>query len=250
MERLQQAELQQSEISREPPLFIMEQDVLRFASDHYGKHPKGKGAWNGRQIRNAFTIAASLARHEAEQPGLVGTGFQPQLRYSHFQAVERLTEEHDRFRAHVLGGDDSRKARLNEERDDDYEGYEEEEQVSNIVGQLKLARLFYMNQQASPYPREGNLGTGLSGYTQPPLPGQPVVLGHAQSHMNHAQQQFAISQEARPPNFAAHSQAQGQYIVPQQNNPPRPFGVARSPPPIQSTSQTPSQFTDQPLVGP
>ncbi|KAI3395537.1 hypothetical protein diail_1254, partial [Diaporthe ilicicola] len=121
---LQESEQQQYEAgSGERPLFIVEADVMKFAVEHCTKHPKGKGAWNGRQIRNAFLVAAALARQEAEQPGLdASSGFQPQLRSSHFQEVEKLIEEYHSFRAHVLGGDDSRRARLNEERDDDYEG--------------------------------------------------------------------------------------------------------------------------------
>lgn len=143
IKRLQQAEQQHHEVSGEPPLFIMEKDILRFAADHYSKHPKGKGAWNGRQIRNAFIVAASVARYEAEQLG--HDGCQPQLRYSHFQEVEKLTREYDRFRAHVLGGDDSHRARLNEERDDDYEGDEEERRR---VSQVELMRILYAAQQA------------------------------------------------------------------------------------------------------
>ena len=147
IERLKQTEQQQHEVSASPKMYIMEQDILKFAEDHYNKYPKGKGAWNGRQIRNAFIIAASLARYEAEQPGLAGTDFQPQLRYSHFQEVEKLTDEYNRFRTHVLGGDDSRKAFLNEERDDDFGDNDDKEKVSDIVNRLKLARYFYMDQQ-------------------------------------------------------------------------------------------------------
>jgi hypothetical protein len=119
IQRLQEAEKQQEEVSGEPKLFVVERDILRFATDHCNKHPKGKGAWNGRQIRNAFLIASSLARHEAAQVN--EKDFQPQLRYAHFEEVEKMYKEYDNFRFRVLGGDDARKARLNEERDDDFE---------------------------------------------------------------------------------------------------------------------------------
>jgi hypothetical protein len=144
--RLQQAEQQHHEASGEPPLCLSEQDILRFANDHYNKHPKGKGAWNGRQIRNAFTVAAALARHEAEQLGLGAISAHPQLRYEHFQEVEKLTREYDRFRAQLLGGDDSTKALLFQERDDDYEG--EDEEGSGKVSQVELMRILYAAQQA------------------------------------------------------------------------------------------------------
>ncbi|KAK0625446.1 hypothetical protein B0T17DRAFT_532828 [Bombardia bombarda] len=147
IQRLRQAEQQQHAVSGEPPLFIMEPDILKFAADHCAKHPKGKGAWNGRQIRNAFSVAAALARYEAEQPGLAESGFQPQLRYSHFREVEQRTAEYSRFRAHVLGGDDSRKARLNEERDDDFEDEQMEPSRPDIASHLKQARMIYAVQQ-------------------------------------------------------------------------------------------------------
>ncbi|KAF7546442.1 hypothetical protein G7Z17_g8435 [Cylindrodendrum hubeiense] len=119
IDRLKQAEQQQSQMSDERPLVIVEDDILQFVADHWEKHPKGKGAWNGRQIRNAFVVAAGLARDEAEQQS---TDFQPQLRYSHFKQVEKIQDEYAQIRKNVLGKDDSRQALLNEERDDDYEG--------------------------------------------------------------------------------------------------------------------------------
>jgi hypothetical protein len=161
--RLREAEAQQSRVSGEPELDVREEEVMRFARDHCAKHPKCKGAWNGRQIRNAFLVAASLARHEAEEKqqkleekkkkeekkekekakdktsaeaaagevaaaegskttaAAATTMVRPALKYSHFKEVEKLTREFARFRAHVLGGDDSRKAKENEERDDDFD---------------------------------------------------------------------------------------------------------------------------------
>ncbi|KAK7935965.1 hypothetical protein PG985_001460 [Apiospora marii] len=120
IERLREAEDQQYRISGEKPVFVVESAIMKFAADHYHRFlPHGKGAWNGRQIRNAFLLATSLARDEAQRVG--DPGFQPQLRYEHFAQVEKMTREYDLFRARVLGGDDARKARLNEERDDDFD---------------------------------------------------------------------------------------------------------------------------------
>ncbi|KAK0624114.1 hypothetical protein B0T14DRAFT_565416 [Immersiella caudata] len=118
---LEEMERQESQTTGQPQLYIVKPEVLQFATDHYNKHPKGKGAWNGRQIRNAFLVAASLARYETA--GMEGR--QAQLCYRHFEEVEKITREYNQFRARVLGGDDSRKARLLEERDDDYEGEED-----------------------------------------------------------------------------------------------------------------------------
>lgn len=96
IQRLKEAEKQQHETSGEPRLFVIEQEIMRFAVEHRNKHPKGKGAWNGRQIRNVFVVASSLARHEAKQVN--DETFQPQLRYSHFEEVEKMYNEYDKFR--------------------------------------------------------------------------------------------------------------------------------------------------------
>ncbi|KAK2841626.1 hypothetical protein FQN49_006069 [Arthroderma sp. PD_2] len=125
IDRLRQTEKQQNEAGAERVLVPVESDILRFAADHWNDHPKGIGAWNGRQIRNAFLIAAALARDEAEEEP---PEFQPQLRYCHFKQVEKVMAEYARFRAHVIGKNDSQQALLNEERDDDYEDQVTEEE--------------------------------------------------------------------------------------------------------------------------
>jgi hypothetical protein len=124
IDRLQQAEQQQSKAGGGRPLLPVESDILQFASDHCDSPPKG-GVWNGRQIRNAFMIAAALARDEAEQQPLE---LQPQLRSGHFRQVEKLMAEYAMMRARVLGKDDSQQALLNEERDDGYQGMRAEEE--------------------------------------------------------------------------------------------------------------------------
>ncbi|KAK7744277.1 hypothetical protein SLS62_010304 [Diatrype stigma] len=219
MKRLQKTEEQQHKVSGKPKLFILEQDILKFATDHFNKYPKGKGAWNGRQIRNAFMVAASLARYEAEKPGLAGTDFQPQLRYSHFQEVERLFEDYGRFRAHVLGGDDSRKAFLNEERDDDYEEHEKEEKVSDVVSQLNLARLVYLDQQDRARSGGASSSSGFPSYAQPPPPAQSPpsfqqsMMGHyTQSYLNQTQHQFPAAPQSEIHTFQA-NQNQGRYNI-------------------------------------
>ncbi|KAJ4259665.1 hypothetical protein NW762_007595 [Fusarium torreyae] len=125
IDRLRQSEEQYALASGTKPLVVVESDVMQFVADHCAKHPEGKGAWNGRQIRNAFVIATGIARDEAEQQN--SPDFQPQLRYSHFKRVERLFDEYIQFRQRVLGKDDAERALLNEERDDDFDGVPEED---------------------------------------------------------------------------------------------------------------------------
>ena len=178
IKRLREAEKQQHEESGEPPIFVMERDVMRFAADHCRKHPKGKGAWNGREIRNAFVMAASLARHEAmstKEPN-----FQPQLRYAHFQEVEKLTEEYNRFRVQLFGGDDSRKALLNEERDDEFENEDERKEAHRAaaINRLDLARLVYASSSHTARDTFQDLAAGVSPHAATGFPhvgfGQPV----------------------------------------------------------------------------
>jgi hypothetical protein len=180
IKRLQENEQQQHGISGEAPLFVLEQDVMKFAADHCNKHPKGKGAWNGRQIRNAFVVAPSLARNEVAEQGTASVDFQPQLRYTHFQQVEAMTDQFNRFRARVLGGDDSRKARLNEERDDDFDDEEIESRATSNDAIFNLARLLSANRLSDLRPSPQSINTELASpqgsinpynYQQPPLRG-------------------------------------------------------------------------------
>jgi len=182
IKRLREAEKQQQEASGEPPIYIVERDVMRFAADHCRKHPRGKGAWNGRQIRNAFLMAASRARHEAMRAG-DEPGFQPQLRYSHFQGVEKLTEEYNRFRVQLQGGDDSRKALLNEERNDEFENDEEVEEAEEArrvatISRLDLAKMMYVTPLA-----QAPLGSLTDGRvsSQASTPSRPVY-GQTRRH--------------------------------------------------------------------
>jgi hypothetical protein len=176
IKRLREAEKQQHEASGEPPIYILERDVMRFATDHCRKHPKGKGAWNGRQIRNAFVMAASLARHDAMLSGDPHE-FQPQLRYSHFQEVEKLTDEYNRFRVQLQGGDDSRKALLNEERNDEFEDVDEVEEArrATSISRLGMARMAYA---AQPEQAESSF-PGVRGATQMGTPFVGPTFGQA-----------------------------------------------------------------------
>ena len=127
IEKLEQIEQQRAELFSERKLYILKDEILQFASDHFRATGSGRESWNGRQIRNAFLIASSLARYEAEAQG---ADFQPQLRASHFKEVETVTREFDLFRKHLKGGDDEEVARRKEERDDTWE-----EAESKMAGQ-------------------------------------------------------------------------------------------------------------------
>src|SRR3569833_3514150 len=66
-ERLRETETNRAQVPGHQRLEILDTELLQFAEDHFERHAKagGGGRWNGRQIRNAFLIASSLAHYEA-----------------------------------------------------------------------------------------------------------------------------------------------------------------------------------------
>ncbi|KAF2440889.1 P-loop containing nucleoside triphosphate hydrolase protein [Karstenula rhodostoma CBS 690.94] len=117
IKRLRVIEQQRSDDSR---LTIAENEILDFARKHYDQHSNGTGIgmWNGRQIRNAFLIAASLAHHDGDLERESDPAMQKQLRASHFDLVDKATVSYDQDRAETLGHTDSELAYDRMERND------------------------------------------------------------------------------------------------------------------------------------
>lgn len=109
--RLKEIEEEKSNSTGEEPLEVFEEDILRFAAEQFRHHSQGKGRWNGRQIRNAFQVAASLARFEMrtqyaddhKRTQNPGPPPRPKLGVDHFEAMARLTEEFDDYIIETLG---------------------------------------------------------------------------------------------------------------------------------------------------
>lgn len=97
--RLKEIEEQRAAASGEEALFIFDDEIIAFAKQHYRKHINGPGRWNGRQIRNAFQIAASLAHYDGDS----NPGAQRQLGARHFQTVDEATTKYDQYRAGISG---------------------------------------------------------------------------------------------------------------------------------------------------
>lgn len=135
IERLKMIEKQRTAITQEPEMIIEEGGIIDYAEQHFDKFSYADMVdcrWNGRQIRNAFQIAASLARYEhfvskqdeaaaaagagsgAESSSATGRGLR--LRAHHFNQVERATVEYDDFRKKMLGATDTELAQKKEER--------------------------------------------------------------------------------------------------------------------------------------
>ncbi|KAL6808535.1 hypothetical protein J3E69DRAFT_351625 [Trichoderma sp. SZMC 28015] len=61
--KLKVMESERQKMTGEPPLAIKDDEIIEFANKHYEDLARSTGCWNGRQIRNAFQIASSLALH-------------------------------------------------------------------------------------------------------------------------------------------------------------------------------------------
>lgn len=105
LQRLERIENERAELLEEAPMIIEKEDILEFASAHYlGQDQHFR--WNGRQIRNAFQIATSLAHYQHKMKphrGLV-------IGAEHFREVEEATRKFDLFRQQILGKTDDEKA--------------------------------------------------------------------------------------------------------------------------------------------
>lgn len=101
IQRLKEIEDQAAKAPGHTKLFIDEADIISFASDHWRNNTDGIGRWNGRQIRNAFLIAASLAHYEGDH-GERPEGLQKQLTSKHFKKVEETTRRYDEYRGELF----------------------------------------------------------------------------------------------------------------------------------------------------
>ncbi|KAL7927007.1 hypothetical protein ACQKWADRAFT_279274 [Trichoderma austrokoningii] len=61
--KLRVMESERQKMTGEPSMVIKDDEILEFAAKHYEDLARSTGCWNGRQIRNAFQIASSLALH-------------------------------------------------------------------------------------------------------------------------------------------------------------------------------------------
>lgn len=122
IERLKMIEKERVVITNEPEMAIEARGIIDFARQHYDNFSgpdKADCRWNGRQIRNAFQIASSMARYEyyVENNGGAGEdGLGLNLGAHHFKMVEKTTVEYDEFRKKTLGATDSELALMHEER--------------------------------------------------------------------------------------------------------------------------------------
>ncbi|RSL58865.1 hypothetical protein CEP54_007594 [Fusarium duplospermum] len=108
---------QRAASTNEPPLRIMGDEIKDFALENFYNHaesPSGLGTWwNGRQIRNAFQIATSLAYADARDQQDDEKRF---LGREHFDQVLQAMEEYTQYRQNLLHKTDDDLAAEREER--------------------------------------------------------------------------------------------------------------------------------------
>lgn len=104
------------------PIQINDSELLDFAHQMYTPAGErgGQGRWNGRQIRNAFQVALSLAYHDHRlQPK--DRRSPPSLTVRHFDTISELTTSFDNYLTTVHGGHtDAALALESEVRNDNY----------------------------------------------------------------------------------------------------------------------------------
>jgi len=119
------------------PFFINRERILHYAGWHYDiNQDTPQQRWNGRQIRNAFQIAYSLARFDIHSskdcvpgPGNIeesvfhdsAGGGGGQLDSYHFELVAGAMEKFEDYLYHTINGTDGDQARKEYIRDDDYD---------------------------------------------------------------------------------------------------------------------------------
>ncbi|KAI1406381.1 hypothetical protein F4819DRAFT_245501 [Hypoxylon fuscum] len=109
--KLKEIETQRHEMTGEPMLAIKENEIIDFAGRHYEENARSTGCWNGRQIRNAFQIASSLAHHNYTHAieAARGRGQQPPaapiLDRGLFEKVQMSTQSFDRHMKESKGFD-------------------------------------------------------------------------------------------------------------------------------------------------
>lgn len=121
--KLRAIEAQRADMTGAPRMQVVEADIVDFAARHYEDHARSTGCWNGRQIRNAFQIASSLAHHTyAEQVALARSRGErppaaPVLDRALFEKVQLSTQSFDRHMKEVRGFDElAQRNSFNEDR--------------------------------------------------------------------------------------------------------------------------------------
>jgi hypothetical protein len=112
---LEQSERERASLKGTEMMEIRKEEIEEFAFNHFAENPKQR--WNGRQIRNAFQIARSLAQFEAESAWKRGdSGHKLAVGVKQFKTVAEATMAFDEYRQIVIGKTDDEDAAARMER--------------------------------------------------------------------------------------------------------------------------------------
>ncbi|GAP90408.1 putative AAA family ATPase [Rosellinia necatrix] len=110
--------------AREPELTIKDDEIMEFAERHWDMTPR-HARWNGRQIRNAFQVASSIARYDTGKQSLASKTKtkdekqrRPTLSSIHFRLVANIINRFDTYFEMATGETDEQAALLEKARDD------------------------------------------------------------------------------------------------------------------------------------
>ncbi|KAK3955237.1 hypothetical protein QBC32DRAFT_205952 [Pseudoneurospora amorphoporcata] len=133
--KLKAIERQRQLVVDTPTLRIDEDSILRFAERHCDNGLPDGGRWNGRQIKNAFQIAASMAHYTARvtdselqlQSRKDGSDESksnatvPVLDDTHFMKVAKATHDFDQYITQARGFNDAKWAKMGSLRNDEFQ---------------------------------------------------------------------------------------------------------------------------------
>lgn len=139
LDRLKTIEEQRCKSTHELPLEIFDNEIMEFAMNHYHHHSQ-TSRWNGRQIRNSFQIASSLAYYESRkryarllEEDHETVRSRPILGADHFRTIAKLTSVFDEYMLEALGQDHAQIAYEDGARADHFKGPEPDEPVAGSL---------------------------------------------------------------------------------------------------------------------
>ncbi|KAI9838308.1 MAG: hypothetical protein M1819_005576 [Sarea resinae] len=178
-------------------------DIMNFAIAHYRDTFPTESNWNGRQIRNAFITASSLAEYEktkedkrrkAESKSDVPFGL-AKLERKHFVTVAQASQDFDDYIAKTIGQTDAERALNSSERADNFRSsriaYQQRDQAMTFRGGLPPVK-----QNQYQWPQQAN--TGEPSYPAMQQLGPPQVQPSVPGTTPPMAQRFAQGQPGQP----------------------------------------------------
>ncbi|KAH8658397.1 hypothetical protein BX600DRAFT_384601 [Xylariales sp. PMI_506] len=200
IKKLREIEQQRHKLQNQPRLEIKEDEIMEFASQHFDVNSESGGRWNGRQIRNAFQIASSLAyyHYSRDKDSIPQDGAPlPETAVVDkklFLSVQQATQSFDEYMRETKGWSDADLAHLLGERSDYVKNVRRQSSTSvnvprNAEGSFRISTPQFNNHShASAYSRDNSdYGQGgrfgqdprdrPSTYSQPPMSYPNVTYG-------------------------------------------------------------------------